>query len=253
MSPVIPEVRRLADKEGVSRAAAEEFHRLSAAAVAARGRFSVALSGGSTPRRLYEILAGPPWRETIDWTRVELFFGDERAVAPDHADSNFRTAREALLDPLGLAPLRVHRMEAERSNLDAASLAYEATLARVFGLRAGVSDPPALDLVLLGMGADGHTASLFPYTPALRETRRWCVPNYVPKLDAQRMTLTYPVLNRAAAVVFLVAGDDKAEPLAAVLEGPADPERLPSQRVRPVDGRLLFLVDEAAAAKLERH
>ena len=254
MSPVIPEVRHVADKEAVSRVAAEEFHRLATAAIAARGRFSVALSGGSTPKRLYEILAGPPWRETIDWGRVEIFFGDERSVPPDHPDSNYRMAREAMLDSLQLAPTRVHRMEAERPNLDAAALAYEATLARVFGLRAAdASALPAFDLVFLGMGPDGHTASLFPHTAALHETKRWCVPNWVPQQDTNRMTLTVPVLNQAANVIFLVAGDDKAEPLSEVLEGPSDPERLPSQRIRPGTGKLLFLVDPAAAAKLKQH
>lgn len=254
MTVVIPEVRHLADKEAVSQAAAEEFHRLAVAAVAARGRFSVALSGGSTPKRLYEILAAPPWRDTIDWSRIDVFFGDERSVPPEDKESNFGMARKAMFNALGLAPGRVHRMEAERPDLEAAALAYEATLCRAFGLTPGlVSEPPALDLVFLGMGPDGHTASLFPYTAGLRETRRWCIPNWVPQQDTHRMTLTYPVLNRARCVLFLVAGDDKAEPLSEVLEGAADAERLPSQRVRPTDGRLLFYVDPAAAAKLKQY
>lgn len=248
-----PEIRRFADAEAVSRAAADEVQRLAVAAIAARGRFTLALSGGTTPRRLYELLAAEPWRTAIDWERVEIFFGDERAVPPDDAASNYRMAREAMLAPLGLAPSRVHRMEAERPNLDAAALAYEATLARVFGIALGVgAAPPCLDLVLLGLGPDGHTASLFPHTAALREARRWCVPNWVPQQGSNRMTLTYPVLNQAREVVFLVAGREKAAPLAEVLEGPQDPERLPSQRVLPVAGRLVFLVDEAAASSLER-
>jgi len=252
MNLLVPEVRHLADKEAVSRAAADEFQRAARAATAARGRFTVALSGGSTPKRLYELLTGPPWRDAIDWGAIEFFFGDERSVPPEDPQSNYRMAHEAMLGALPIPASRVHRMEAERQNLDVAALDYESTLARVFGLPAGDPTPPSFDVVFLGMGPDGHTASLFPHTGALRETRRWCVPNWVPQQDTHRMTLTYPVLNRAAEVIFLVAGDDKAEPLSEVLEGASDPERLPSQRIRPVCGRLLFLTDRAAAAKLSR-
>lgn len=252
MTLLVPEVRRLADKEAVSRAAADEFQRAARAATAARGRFHVALSGGSTPKRLYELLAGPPWRDAIDWGAVEIFFGDERSVPPEDPESNYRMAHEAMLAALPIPASRVHRMEAERQNLDVAALGYEATLARVFGVMPGGATLPRFDLVFLGMGPDGHTASLFPYTTALRETRRWCVPNWVPQQDTHRMTLTYPVLNHAAEVLFLVAGADKAEPLSEVLEGAPDPERLPSQRIRPVCGRLLFLTDAAATVKLQR-
>ena len=254
MTILVPEVRHLADREAVSRAAADELQRLAAAAIAARGRFRLALSGGSTPKRLYELLAGPPWRDALDWERLEVFFGDERAVPPEDAASNYHMAYEAMLGSVSLPPSRVHRMEAERPNLDTAALAYEATMARVFGLPAGIAEePPRFDLVLLGLGNDGHTASLFPHTAALRETKRWCVPNWVPQHEAHRMTLTYPVLNHAREVIFLVAGEDKAEPLSEVLEGPPDPERLPSQRIRPTAGKLLFLADVAAAAMLRQH
>lgn len=254
MTILVPEVRHLADREAVSRAAADELQRLAAVAIAARGRFRLALSGGSTPKRLYQLLAGPPWRSAIDWEGLEVFFGDERAVPPEDAESNYRMAYQAMLGPLSLPSSRVHRMEAERPNLDTAALAYEATMARVFGLPAGIAEePPRFDLVLLGLGKDGHTASLFPHTAALRETKRWCVPNWVPQHDAHRMTLTYPVLNHAREVIFLVTGEDKAEPLSEVLEGPPDPERLPSQRIRPVAGKLLFLADVAAAAMLRQH
>ena len=252
MTLLVPEVRHLDDKEAVSRAAADEFQRAARAATAARGRFTVALSGGSTPKRLYELLTGPPWRDAIDWGAIEFFFGDERTVAPDDPDSNYRMAKEAMLGSLPISRSRVHRMEAESQNLDLAALGYEATLARVFGLPAGNATPPRFDLVFLGMGPDGHTASLFPYTAALRETRRWCIANWVPQHDTHRMTLTYPVLNAAAEVIFLVAGADKVEPLSEVLEGASDPERLPSQRIRPVGGKLLYLTDAAAAAKLVR-
>jgi 6-phosphogluconolactonase len=178
---------------------------------------------------------------------VDFFCGDERAVPPDHPDSNYRMAHEALLCHLGLDPQRVHRMEAERADREAAALDYESALARVLAPAPG-APPPALDLVLLGMGADGHTLSLFPHTAALHETSRWVVANHVPKLNADRLTMTAGLVNAAARVVFLVAGDDKAAPLAEVLEGPSDPERLPSQLIRP--GRLLFLVDRKAAARL---
>lgn len=248
----VPEVRRFADKEAVSRAAADEFARAARAATAARGRFTVALSGGSTPKRLYELLTGAPWRDVVDWGAVEIFFGDERRVPPDDPDSNYHMANQAMLEALPIPASRVHRMETERPNLDVAALGYEATLSRVFGVPAGSATPPCFDLVFLGLGPDGHTASLFPHTAALRETRRWCVPNWVPQKETHRMTLTYPVLNHAAEVIFLVAGEDKAAPLAEVLEGASDPERLPSQRIRPVDGKLVFLIDSAAAAKLAR-
>lgn len=245
-----PVVRTFPDAEAVSRAAAEEFVRCAAEATRARGRFVVALSGGSTPRRLYQLLAGPPYRGQVEWARVQVFWGDERSVPPDDKDSNYRMAREALLGPLGLLPGHVHRMEAERADRDTAAREYQDEIARAFGVDAH-GEPPAFDLVLLGMGPDGHTASLFPHTAALGETKRWVVVNPVPQHQTERMTLTYPVLNRAREVLFLVAGPDKAEPLAEVLQGTPDPQRLPSQRVRPADGQLVFFVDRAAAARLK--
>jgi 6-phosphogluconolactonase len=244
-----PQVRTFAAAESVSRAAAEEFVRCAAEAVQARGRFTVALSGGSTPRRLYQLLAGAPYRGQVDWGRVEIFWGDERSVPPDDKDSNYRMAHEALLGALALPAGHVHRMQAERADRDVAAREYQDEIARAFGVGAG-GEPPAFDLVLLGMGPDGHTASLFPHTAALGETKRWVVVNHVPQMHTDRMTLTYPVLNRARKVLFLVAGADKAERLDEVLQGPPDPQRLPSQRVRPADGQLLFFVDRAAAARL---
>jgi len=245
----IPIVRTFADAEAVSRAAAEEFVRRAAEAIPARGRFTVALSGGSTPRRLYQLLAGAPYRGQVDWGRVEVFWGDERSVPPDDKESNYRMAREAMLESLALSPGHINRMEAERADRDAAAREYQDDIAYAFGVDAN-GEPPAFDLILLGMGPDGHTASLFPHTAALGETKRWVVVNPVPQHHTERMTLTYPVLNRAREVLFLVAGADKAEPLAEVLQGPPDPQRLPSQRVRPADGQLLFFVDRAAAARL---
>jgi 6-phosphogluconolactonase len=244
-----PIIRVFPDSEAVSRAAAGEFVRAATEAVAARGRFTVALSGGSTPQRLYQILAEAPFRDRVDWGKVEVFWGDERSVPPDHKDSNFRMAREALLDRVPLPAANVHRLEAERADRDAAARDYQAVLVRTFGVPAD-GEPPAFDLILLGMGPDGHSASLFPDTTALGEMKRWVVVNYVPKFATERVTLTYPILNRAREVLFLVAGADKAEPLHDVLEGPPDARRLPSQAIRPTAGKLLWYVDRKAAARL---
>lgn len=246
-----PTILRLADAEEVSAAAAREFVRCARTALAARGRFMVALAGGSTPRRSYERLGEEPLRDQLDWRGVDFFWSDERAVPPDHRDSNYRMACEALLNGLAIEARRIHRMQGERGDLDAAAREYEAELARAFGT-APEGEPPALDLVILGMGADGHTASLFPNTAALHETTRWVVSNHVPRLAAQRLTLTAPILNRAARVVFLVTGAEKAEALADVIEGPADAERLPSQLIRPRSGALVWIVDRLAAARLTR-
>ena len=233
MSP--PIIRVFPDAESVSRAAAEEFVRRASEAVAVRGRFTVALSGGSTPKRLYELLAEPALRSQVAWDRVELFWGDERCLPPDDAESNYHMARQAMMSRLPIPPGRIHRIEAERPDRDAAAQDYQAVIAGVFGHDAD-GPPPAFDLILLGMGPDGHTASLFPHNPALEETARWVVAVHdVPKAPPDRMTLTYPVLNAAHEVLFLVAGADKAERLAEVLEGPPDPRRLPSQRIQPAE------------------
>ena len=244
-----PEVRRFAGVEELSRAAGAEFVRAARDAIAARGRFVVALAGGSTPRRLYQLLAEEPWRGQVDWPRVEFFWGDERTVPPDHPDSNYRMAREALLQKLTLGPAQVHRLEAERTDLEAAARDYQEAIALVCKVPP-TGSPPAFDLILLGLGPDGHTASLFPYTEALQEDVRWVVPNEVPQLKTQRMTLTKIILNQAAEIHFQVAGANKAQALAEVLEGPADPERLPAQLIQPTSGRLLWFVDQAAAAGL---
>ncbi|MCI0458600.1 MAG: 6-phosphogluconolactonase, partial [Gemmataceae bacterium] len=211
-----PIIRQVADAEHVSRTAAEEFVRLAREAMAARGRFTVALSGGSTPRRLFQILAEAPFHDQVDWTKVEFFWGDERSVPPDHKDSNYRMASEALLQKIPAPTARIHRMQAERADRDVAAREYQAEIARVFGVSPD-GEPPVFDLVLLGMGPDAHTASLFPATTALKETTRWVVPNYVPKFSTYRLTMTPRILNRAAQVMFLVAGPDKAAPLAEVL------------------------------------
>jgi 6-phosphogluconolactonase len=242
-------VRVLADPEAVSRAAAEDFAALAGSAISARGCFRVALSGGSTPRRLYELLAGPPWRAQVDWTRVEFFWGDERAVPPDHPDSNYGAAVAALLGPVGAPAEHVHRIKGEATDPEQAARQYEAELAQTFGA-APDGPPPVFDLIVLGMGADGHTASLFPYSRALTERRRWVLSHYVAKLGATRITLTAPVLNRGRQSRVLVTGADKAATLHEAIEGPRDPDRLPVQLVAPEAGRVVWLVDRAAASKL---
>jgi 6-phosphogluconolactonase len=237
-------------RDALIAAAAQEFVRCARDALAARDRFTVALSGGSTPKPLYQRLTTEPFRSQVDWQRVEVFWGDERCVPPDSAESNYRMAHEALLAHLPIPKEQIHRMEAERTDREAAARDYEAVLARVFGVSPG-GEPPALDLLLMGMGPEGHTASLFPHTKALEETTRWVVVNFVPKLEADRMTMTRPILNRGREVLYLVAGADKAETLADVLNGPADPQRLPTQFIQP-SGQLVWFLERAAAARLPK-
>lgn len=226
--------------EQLAGAAARAFVEGAAEAIAERGRFAVALAGGSTPKATYEILARDH-AERVDWPNVHVFFGDERTVPPDHADSNYRMAREALLDHVPVGP--VHRMRGELPP-DEAAASYEGELNEFFG-----GEPPALDLVMLGIGEDGHTASLFPETSALEATGRLVVANPVPKLETTRLTLTAPFLNAARQVVFLVAGGGKAEVLERILEGDADPRAYPAKLVRPPGGPV-WMLDRAAAGSL---
>jgi 6-phosphogluconolactonase len=237
------------DADALAREAASEFSRRAQVCVAERGRFTVTLSGGSTPRRLYALLADPaaPFRDGIPWSRVHFFWGDERHVPPDDPKSNFRMVRQALLSRVPVPLENVHRIEAERPDAADAADAYERELMRFFALTPG--QVPRFDLVLLGMGPDGHTASLFPGSSALEVRDRLVVAAWVPKLHSDRITLTLPVFNNAAAVAFLVSGADKAATLRAALD-PNGPGGLPCQRIRPVDGDLLWLVDRAAARGL---
>ena len=226
----------------VAREAANRFVSIVAEAIEDRGVARVALSGGSTPKRVYPLLLEPVRRDALDWSAVEFFWGDERAVPPDHPESNFGVAYGMLISQLpSVRPDRVHRMQAEAPDTDAAALAYETELRLAFGARGDA--PPAFDLVWLGMGPDGHTASLFPGTAALDESVRWVVANWVPAQDAWRMTLTFPVLNAARETLFVVTGADKADALARVRSG--DPD-LPAARIT---GRAVrWIVDAAAAA-----
>lgn len=236
-----------ADRDSLTRAAAEIVVTSAQAAIAARERFSIALSGGSTPRPLYALLASPAYASRIDWPNVHIFWGDERCVPPDHPDSNYGMARETLLERVPVLPDNVHRMPGERDP-EAGAAAYDAHLRAFF--TADGEDAPRFDVLLLGMGGDAHTASLFPGTAALSQTDRWAVANYVEKLAAWRLTLTPPALNAAAEIVVLVSGADKAAALDAVLNGPTDPDRYPAQLLEPENGRLRWLVDRAAAARL---
>jgi 6-phosphogluconolactonase len=243
--PSSPEIRVLETSQDLFDAAAKEFAAQASEAVGARRRFTVALSGGSTPKRLYSLLATLP---SIPWDKVCFFWGDERHVPPDHADSNYRMANEALLSKVNVRPENVFRIRAEEKDADKAALQYEQTLQQFFHLPPG--EFPRFDLILLGLGPDGHCASLFPDTAALNEYKRLVVANWVATFNTQRITFTFPVLNQAAGVIFLASGPDKAPILHQVLENSG--ANLPSQHVRPTNGQLLWLVDSAAASDLSR-
>ncbi len=230
-------------------AAADEVVARARAAVASRGRFSLVLAGGTTPLALYRRLAERAEDSTVPWAAFDWFWGDERPVPPEHPESNFGAAWEVLLSRLDLPPERVHRLQGELPPQEAASR-YEAEIRRTFEL--GSHEPPHFDLVLLGLGTDGHTASLFPGCSALAERKALVAATWVEKLGHHRLTLTYPALNAAAQVLFLVAGADKAEVLGQVLHGPHEPERLPAQGIQPVTGELSFWVDRAAAGQTSR-
>jgi 6-phosphogluconolactonase len=232
----------LRDPPAVAEAAADRFVTSAQRAIDERGVFRVALSGGSTPKRVYPLLLEPRRRDAVEWEAVEFFWGDERAVPPDHPESNFGVAYGMLISQLpDVRPDRIHRMPAESPDLDAAALTYESELRLAFGARG--DEPPAFDLIWLGMGPDGHTASLFPASAGLEERRRWVIANFSPAQDAWRMTLTFPVLNAGRGVLFVVTGADKADALREIRAGGSD---LPATGV---DGeRVEWIVDAAAAA-----
>jgi 6-phosphogluconolactonase len=238
-----------ADRERMSAAAADLFCEIGRARWSEGKSFSAALSGGSTPKRLYELLAQPTYGTEIQWERVHLFQVDERCVPPDDSQSNYRMIRESLLRHVPIPESNFHRMAAELPDRDEAARAYAAELSRV--LRPGPGEFPRLDLVFLGVGPDGHTASLFPGSPALGEETLWVRSNFVEKLATHRLTLTFPVLNAARHLVFLVSGEEKAETLRRVLRPDPDAPPLPAQGIRPVDGEVSWYVDKAAAKFLE--
>ena len=226
----------------VARATADRFVAAAFDAINARGIFRVALSGGSTPTQVYPLLLEPQRRDAIDWASVDFFWGDERAVPPDHPESNFGVAYGMLISQLpDVRPDRIHRMSAEAEDLDASALSYESELRLAFGARGDA--PPSFDMIWLGMGPDGHTASLFPGSPALDETERWVVAAWAPAQQAWRMTLTLPVLLAARETLFVVTGADKAEALRVVQNGDVD---LPAARV--TGDNVHWMIDAAAAS-----
>jgi len=244
-------VRIFETSEDLARAAAEQCVRLGLEAVKARGDFSIALAGGSTPKRLYTLLASEQdnsFRSRFPWQEIHFFWGDERHVPPDHADSNYRMAFETMLSKVPVSDSQLHRIESENPDARRAAQGYEQDLRRHFSLNPGVW--PQFDLVLLGLGPDGHTASLFPDTDVLEEKSLVAAAVWVPKFQSWRITLTAPLLNHAANVLFLVSGKDKAEALRAVLHGEFQPRRYPAQLIQPVQGRLTWLVDREAASLL---
>jgi 6-phosphogluconolactonase len=245
-----PAIQIVTDADALYQATASEFVRQAGEAVEAKGTCTVALSGGSTPKGLYGLLANDPtWRGQVAWDNIYVFWGDERHVPPDHPDSNYRMAHEALLSKVPIPPAHVHRIKSEHPDARQAADDYEQTLRAFFHLATGQF--PRFDLIFLGLGPEGHTASLFPGTKALHDTGRLVVSTWVGKFFTDRITLTPAVLNNAAGVIFLVSGEDKALALKAVLEGPDEPAQLPAQLIRPTHGRLLWLVDRAAASLLQ--
>jgi 6-phosphogluconolactonase len=241
------EIRTLSTPQELFAAAAEEVVHTAKQAIDARGRFTIALSGGSTPKSLFNLLATNA-RTSLPWDRMFFFWGDERHVPPTDPESNYRMADETMLSRIPVAAGNVFRVAAENPDAGAAAAAYDQTLKKFFALQPGQF--PLFDLILLGMGPDGHTASLFPGTAGLQEKSRLFISNWVEKFKTNRLTLTLPVLNAAREVAFLISGTDKAPALKEVLEGSAPGDQYPAKLVRPVDGKLLWLLDRAAASGL---
>ena len=234
------------DTNTLSRQAAQYIVRIANESIVTRGRFSIALSGGSTPKALYGLLATEPYRSQLDWPSIEIFWSDERCVPSDSADSNYAMAHEVLLSKIPIPANHIHRMPADKADRDAASQEYALEMQRVFGTN-GI---PSFDLIQLGMGPEGHTASLFPRQSSLHEQQRLAMPVTVPKPPPPRLTFTPPILNAARHILFLVTGPEKADAVHAVLEGDYQPEEYPAQLVRPTNGETTWMLDTTAAAKL---
>ncbi len=244
------EIQILENGEAVSRAAAEMLVDMALEKLKTKELVAVALSGGSTPKNMFAILANDAaLRDRMPWNRVHFFWGDERHVAPDHADSNFRMTHETMLSKVPVPPGNIHRIRSENPDAGEAAAEYEQELREFFKLEE--KQLPIFDCVFLGMGPDGHTASLFPGTKALHEQKRLVVSNWVDKFKSHRITMTAPVLNNADIIIFLISGEGKAEPLRAVLEGEKQTDLYPSQLITPTHGKLLWLVDKAAARLLK--
>jgi 6-phosphogluconolactonase len=247
-----PTIRILPDADQLARFAARLFLKRLVLTLPIQVEFTVALSGGSTPRKMFEILGNDErLKKQVrlgTWEYLHFFWSDERHVPPDHAESNYRLAYDSMLSPLGIREANIHRIKGEFEDAGEAASQYETEILRDFPVAEG--QVPRFNLVFLGMGSDGHTASLFPGTKALQEERRLVVSNWVGKFYADRITMTAPLLNNAACVVFLVSGQDKALPVKAVLEGRYEPQQLPAQLIRPESGKLIWLLDSAAASLL---
>ena len=234
----------------LSEAAAEEFISIGSKAIKKNGRFTVALSGGSTPKALYKKLVSEKYKDKLDWEKVFFFFGDERDVSPQSVKSNFRMAHENLLKPLKVQPQNIYRWHTEIINAPEVADNYEKGLKKFFELSNG--EFPNFDLIFLGMGGDGHTASLFPFTDALNEKKRTVVSNFVEKLNANRLTFTFPTINNASNIIFLVTGKEKAPALKEVLEGEKNCEKFPSQCIKSKNGKIQWFVDTQAADLLKK-
>ena len=244
-----PDVRILTNIDAIARRAAQDFLQSATQAVSEKGSFTVALSGGSTPKALYSLLAADAaLRSQLPWDKMHMYFGDERSVGPDHADSNFRMATETMLSKVPIKLEQVFRIKGEYKDTEKAAQEYEQVLRTSFKIADGQF--PRFDLVFLGIGNEGHTASLFPGTKALHESKRLAVRNWVGKLYTNRITLTAPAINNAARVIFMVTGADKALALKGILEGPHEPDQLPAQLIQPPNGNLVWLVDTVAGGML---
>jgi 6-phosphogluconolactonase len=246
--PTFPDVHIFPDPQELAAKAADFFLKCGEQAIAASNRFLVALSGGDTPKALYSRLTSPISAGRLDWSKVHFLFGDERCVPPSHPDSNFAMANETLFAPLKISSTQIHRMRGEDPPESAASR-YEDILRRLGTMVPG--EWPVLDLILLGMGNDGHTASLFPGTASLNEQTRWVVPSFAPQGTRSRLTLTLGVINHASVILFLITGLNKAHVVQHVLDRqPSNPILYPAELVRPRSGRLLWYLDRAAASRL---
>ena len=246
-----PDIRIAPGTQEWGQAATSLILSVSQQAIQAHGRCLIALSGGSTPKTLYQVLATPEWSARFDWSRMVFLFGDERCTAPDHPESNFRMAQTEIFQPLNIRSEQVYRMNGESDDTTAAAQEYEATLRRLTNSPA--PRIPVLDLVLLGIGEDGHTASLFPGTPALQEDRRIVIVGHAPTGIRSRLTLTLGVLNHAAVVLFLVTGAGKADIVRRILEPTSGEDRsLPAARILPASGRLVWMLDHSAAQQLKK-
>jgi 6-phosphogluconolactonase len=234
------------DLDTLSNEAARYIVRLASESIVTHGRFTIALSGGSTPKKLYGLLGSEPYRGQIDWNQVEIFWSDERCVPPDDPESNYAMAQQVLLSNIPIPANQVHRMPADQPDREAASLAYARDMLRTFG----TDGVPSFDLIQLGMGPEGHTASLFPHQPSLHEQQRLVMQVSVPKPPPDRLTFTPPLLNAARHILFLVTGSEKVDAVHAVLEGEHNSDEYPAQIVRPDHGDVVWMLDTSASAKI---